>query len=938
MRQILIVDDDLQMLELQARVLIDAGYSVSTAETVADALRMLDGEQPDLVLLDVVLPDGDGIDLCRQIKSRSGMMYVFVVLVSGIRSGTEDSAVGLEAGADGFIARPISNRELVARIESLLRIRDAQVEAQLRARQQAAIAQLGQMALDVTSLEDLFHEAVRSVACVLEAPHCAVLESDPSCRQLALTAGVGWGAGQVGYVALDVEPGSQAGYALAADAPVVVTDLSQETRFTVAPLLSEHKLTSGVTLAIPGRDEPFGLFLAFSEAHRRFTGQDVSFLEAVVNVLAAAVQHSEAEEALRRERDRAQRYLDIAGVIMLVFDPCGTIQMINRQGCQVLGYPDDALIGSNWFDVCLPSRVREDVRAALLDVISGHYGRYHTYENPILTAWGEERIISWRNAVLTNDSGTPTGLLASGTDVTEQRRAETERARFAERMREQVQRIQRTIDAVPEGVLLFKRDGTVLLGNSTGDSALALLGGIGVGGVLTHLGDQSLATLLSPSPHGLWHQVTLGSSDPRTFEVIARPIDAGPEADEWVMVVRDVTEQREIQNRTQHQERLAAVGQLAGGVAHDFNNLLTTIMLNAQVSLAQPNLSPIVSRGLESILNESRQAAQLVQQILDFSRRSPLTVEPVDLGTVVHDTLVVLRRTIPETVQIRTEFGDGPFVVQADSTRMRQVLTNLVLNARDAMAGGGVLRIGLKRVSADPGGVPRSPGVEPGEWICLTVTDSGTGIPASALPHMFEPFFTTKPSGQGTGLGLAQVYGIVVQHRGRVDVKTEQGRGTTFSAYLPAWSGTSVDSAGMRSTAHTPSGHGETVLLVEDQQRLREMGRDVLEALGYRVLTAAEGHAALDQYRRDSSINVILTDIVMPGMGGRELLRAVQTLDPQARVLGMTGYLMGEDEAAVQNEGFLRIIRKPFDVAELGEAIRYALDVPNDAHQAGRDE
>jgi len=126
--------------------------------------------------------------------------------------------------------------------------------------------------------------------------------------------------------------------------------------------------------------------------------------------------------------------------------------------------------------------------------------------------------------------------------------------------------------------------------------------------------------------------------------------------------------------------------------------------------------------------------------------------------------------------------------------------------------------------------------------------------------------------------------------------------------------------------------------LVEDQQRLREMGRDVLEALGYRVLTAAEGHAALDQYRRDSSINVILTDIVMPGMGGRELLRAVQTLDPQARVLGMTGYLMGEDEAAVQNEGFLRIIRKPFDVAELGEAIRYALDVPNDAHQAGRDE
>ena len=241
-------------------------------------------------------------------------------------------------------------------------------------------------------------------------------------------------------------------------------------------------------------------------------------------------------------------------------------------------------------------------------------------------------------------------------------------------------------------------------------------------------------------------------------------------------VTRDITGRMRMEKELRQQERLAAVGQLAGGIAHDFNNLLTTIMLYAQMGLGKKgDLAPDLTRAFETILDESRQAAKLVQQVLDFSRRSPMETHPVDLKSFIKEAVRVLQRTIPESISLLLEVEPGEYVADADPTRIQQVLMNLVVNARDVMPEGGVLRIDLSRVEVSPGDEPPVAGMASGEWVCLAVTDTGAGILPEVLPHIFEPFFTTKEPGKGTGLGLAQVYGIVTQHEGHVGVETGGG-------------------------------------------------------------------------------------------------------------------------------------------------------------------
>jgi PAS domain S-box-containing protein len=390
-------------------------------------------------------------------------------------------------------------------------------------------------------------------------------------------------------------------------------------------------------------------------------------------------------------------------------------------------------------------------------------------------------------------------------------------------------------------------------------------------------------------------------------------------------VATDITERRKLEEQIEQQERLAAIGQLAGGIAHDFNNLLTTIILYAQMGLGKGGLSPDVARSLETILSEARRAAELVQQILDFSRRSPMQKQFVDLEPFIKETFHVLQRTIPENISVELEIGPGEHVVYADPTRIQQVLMNLVVNARDAMPDGGKLDIRLSRIDAKPGRKTPVPEMTPGRWICLSVSDTGTGIPPDVLPHVFEPFFTTKPIGQGTGLGLAQVYGIVKQHEGHMNVETETGQGSTFLVYLPAHRAEEGEGPTEETKLDVPAGQGETILLVEDNEKLLEVSRDILESLGYRVLTAMNGQAALGICRSEE-VDLVLTDVVMPEMGGADLVHNLRSLNPELKAVAITGHAMAEGLKELQKVGLAGIVYKPLDVTDLAQAVRRALD------------
>ncbi len=384
---------------------------------------------------------------------------------------------------------------------------------------------------------------------------------------------------------------------------------------------------------------------------------------------------------------------------------------------------------------------------------------------------------------------------------------------------------------------------------------------------------------------------------------------------------------RESEERLQQQERLAAIGQLAGGIAHDFNNLLTSIILDADILLHRPHLPTDVASGLQSILGESRRAAELVQQILDFSRRSMMHARPIELATCVEDALHVLQRTLPETIHLRVETEGARLTVNADPGRIQQALINLAANARDAMPGGGDLRIGLSRMKLEPGDDPPVAEMPPGEWVCLSVSDTGAGISPDVMSHLFEPFFTTKSVGEGTGLGLAQVYGIVKQHKGYIGVETEEGQGTTFSIYLPACQDRGTGDTVREGTADpVPRGRGETILLVEDEASVREAGQGVVESLGYRVLTAANGREALEICRSVEDIDLVITDLVMPEVGGRELFRELRKRFHDLKALAITGYVAEQDVRELQEAGFLDVVCKPFDLQTLAEVIRRALD------------
>lgn len=373
------------------------------------------------------------------------------------------------------------------------------------------------------------------------------------------------------------------------------------------------------------------------------------------------------------------------------------------------------------------------------------------------------------------------------------------------------------------------------------------------------------------------------------------------------------------------QERLAAVGQLAAGIAHDFNNIMCAIILYSEMLLASPHPSKEDHERLATIFQQAQRAASLTEQILDFSRKSVMESLPMDLASLMKEMKELLDRTIPENIQVSMIFHDEDCVINADENRLQQVIMNLALNARDAMPKGGDLKFELTRIRLKPDDQPPLPDLTPGEWVRVDVSDSGAGISAENLAHIFEPFFTTKPIGEGTGLGLAQVYGIVKQHEGYIDVASEVGRGTTFTIYLPTMALPKTD--GSPSEQVEPEkGREEVILVVEDEATIREAICEILGGLNYQILEAENGREALEIVERQGgAIDLILADLVMPQMNGRELHAVLKEKGLDIRMVFMTGYYPGDGTRELMEEGHVMWVQKPIDSARLTKIVRQAL-------------
>jgi two-component system, cell cycle sensor histidine kinase and response regulator CckA len=416
---------------------------------------------------------------------------------------------------------------------------------------------------------------------------------------------------------------------------------------------------------------------------------------------------------------------------------------------------------------------------------------------------------------------------------------------------------------------------------------------------------------------GSWHTIESGAS---------AILNQQGKVEKFVVVNRDVSEQRQLEEKFRQAQKMEAVGRLSGGVAHDFNNLLGVIIGYAE--FLQESLDPENSlrSSVDEILKAGKRAASLTRQLLAFSRQQVLDPKVLDLNVVVLDMDKMLRRLIGEDIELSTVLGPDLGRLKADQSQLEQVLLNLVVNARDAMPQGGKLLIDTQNMMMDDAFVRRYPyPVQPGPYVCLTVTDSGIGMDAETKARAFEPFFTTKEKGKGTGLGLSTVYGVVKQSGGYIDIYSAPGAGTTFKIYLPRVDDAiTIDAPIGAATSFTGN---ETILLAEDESSLRTLTRNTLELCGYKVLEAKDGLEALEVSERfKGPIDLLLTDMVMPGMGGRQLAQELTRRRPEIRLAYMSGYTgqaVGSQGPVDPGSVFLL---KPFTRELLTRKIREALD------------
>jgi PAS domain S-box-containing protein len=389
----------------------------------------------------------------------------------------------------------------------------------------------------------------------------------------------------------------------------------------------------------------------------------------------------------------------------------------------------------------------------------------------------------------------------------------------------------------------------------------------------------------------------------------------------WVIGTgTDITEQRLLEEQLRHIQKMDAVGTLAGGLAHDFNNIIQAIM--GYTALLKARIGDAEAEEVDAIERAGLRASELTTQLLGFARGGKYEVRPVDLNQVVEKVVSMIRHTFDRSIEIRTDLADGLPAVEGDAGQLEQTVLNLCINARDAMPRGGILTLATHqgRISGEEGGAPEE--TPSGEYVLLSLSDTGIGIPPENIPRIFEPFFTTKEAGKGSGMGLAMAYGIVKNHGGYLDVRSALGKGSTFRMLLPA-SAKEIPPPPSVASEEPAAGGTETVLFVDDEESLRVLAVEMLGRLGYRVLTAGNGFEAVKIFQeRREEIAAVILDMIMPGMGGEETFDRLKEIDPAARVLLSSGYAVEGRPQTLLSAGASGFLQKPYRVGTLAAALR----------------
>lgn len=665
-----------------------------------------------------------------------------------------------------------------------------------------------------------------------------------------------------------------------------------------------------------GREVPLALSIGeqVRDGKRVFTGiiRDVS-------------GRHKTEEELRQTNEKYARMIQSSpDAITLRTLPERRYLEVNEGFCRMTGYAPEEVIGKTSAELNVWADPEE--RGATLQRVLRE-GEVHEEEFRFRTKSGEIRY--GQLAAVTVVVGNQQCMLSVSRDITEKKRAEEELRRSEASFRSLVH------DA-PFGILRVTPEARILqanpaLVNMLGHESEEALCRLHLERDVYHDPKQRQRLVEEHSQKKEFHNIEVQwkRKDGKIITALlnGRRVEGADPAETYYEVfAEDITQRRILERQLFQSQKMEAIGRLAGGIAHDFNNLLGVVLGHTEILEEAAGRDRQLQRSVEAIQSATQRAAALTTQLLAFSRKQMVEPKILDLNAAVREIEKLLRRVIGEDIELLIRVQPGANTIQIDPGQLDQILMNLVVNARDAMPNGGKLILETSSVTLDDSYVAQHLGAAAGPFVLLSISDTGVGMDQDTLSHIFEPFFTTKEKGKGTGLGLSTVYGIVKQCGGYIMAYSEPGRGTTFKVYFPRVSGVPDAPRVSGRRAELPGGK-ETVLLVEDETALRELTRGLLETAGYTVLEAANVEDAIrlagSAHRK---IDLLLTDVVMPGMDGHELSRRLMSSDPSLKVLYMSGYT---DEVIVHrgvlNRGTM-LLQKPFGRAGLLEKVRQVLD------------
>jgi PAS domain S-box-containing protein len=634
-----------------------------------------------------------------------------------------------------------------------------------------------------------------------------------------------------------------------------------------------------------------------------------------VGIIRDISERKQAESALRESERQYRNLVDNALVGVYKTDLEGNILYVNEALIRMMEF--ESLEDMKSAGVLARYSNLED-RDKLIATLN-ESGEVNNFEVVLLTKTG-----TVKNVILTAllEGGVISGMIL---DITERRQAVDESIRLAT-----------AVEQAAESVIISDRKGTIQYVNP----AFERLSGFTKEDIV----GQNFRILKSDKHDDdfyrqMWKKISCGEAwagrisnrmkdgSLREFETIISPVrDGSEDIVNFVSVNRDVSQEAALEAQLLQAQKMEAVGTLAGGIAHDFNNLLQVIRGYTEVLLHGVNEDPSNYEALQKIYRSAKRGAELTRQLLTFSRKVQSERRPLDLNQEVEQVKNLLERTIPKMIEIELHLDKAPAIISADPVQVEQALMNLAVNAMDAMSEGGKIIIETERAILDEEFCKTHLGARPGEYVLLTISDTGHGMDKEILEHVFEPFYTTKEVGKGTGLGLAMVYGIVKTHEGYILCYSELGSGTTFKIYLPAL----VQSGHWREAGEGEDqlkGGDETILLVDDEEYIRELGVELLSDVGYEVFTATDGESALQLYRKEQHrIDLVILDLVIPGMGGKKCYEEILKINPQAKILIVSGYSVNGPGKEAMEAGARGFVGKPFDVSHMLKAVRDILD------------